>query len=212
MQSKAKTVQEYLASLPADRRAALETVRAAILKNLDKDIEERMSYGMIGYAVPHRVYAAGYHCDPSMPLPFAGLASQKGHMSLYLMSVYCDCFEPKQGDGALSRANEHAKWFRDAWAKTGKELDMGKACIRFKRIEDVALDVVGEAIRRVSARMFIDAYEASRAVVQGRATSGPSSRSGKSKAGPASKKPGVGSVREAAKARTRVMKGKGKEP
>lgn len=209
MQSKAKTVKEYLAALPTDRRAALEAVRAVILKNLDKDIEERMSYGMIGYAVPHRVFPAGYHCDPSMPLPFAGLASQKGYMSLYLMSVYCDCIEPKHGDGALSRANEHAKWFRDAWARTGKKLDMGKACIRFKKIEDVALDVVGEAIRRVSAKMYIDAYEASRAAVQGRVTKGPASRAGKSKARLASKKPGVRSTKGAAKSRTKVMKGKG---
>src|SRR6478672_5651786 len=106
MQSKAATVTQYLASLPADRRADVEAVRKVILKNLDKDYEEGMQYGMIGYYVPHRTYPAGYHCDPRQPLPFAGLASQKNYMALYLMCVY--------GEGEL------ATWFRQAWAKTGK--------------------------------------------------------------------------------------------
>lgn len=88
VQSKAITVADYLAALPADRRTALESVRAVIRKNLDDDYEEGMQYGMIGYYVPHRVYPAGYHCDPKQPLPFAGLASQKGHMSLYMMGFY----------------------------------------------------------------------------------------------------------------------------
>ncbi len=146
MQSKAATVAEYLAQLPPDRREALEKVRAVILKNLDKDYEEGMAYGMIGYAVPHRVYPAGYHCDPKQPLPFAGLASQKGHMSLYMMCLYGNA--------------EHEAWFRKAWDKTGKKLDMGKACIRFKKVEDLALDVIGEAIARVPAKKYIAACEA----------------------------------------------------
>lgn len=145
MQSKASTVKEYLASLPADRRAAVETVRKVILENLDSDYQEGMQYGMIGYCVPHRVYPAGYHCDPSQPLPFAGLASQKNHMSLYLMCVYGN--------------TQHAAWFKDAWAKTGKKLDMGKACVRFKKVEDLALDVIGEAIRRVPAKKYIANFE-----------------------------------------------------
>jgi hypothetical protein len=157
MQSKAVTVQEYLASLPADRRAAIAAVRDVILANLDKDIEEGMSYGMIGYAVPHRIYPAGYHCDPKQPLPFAGLASQKQHMSLYLMATYCGCDETGEGD------TEDAKWFRAQWAKTGKKLDMGKSCIRFKKLEDLALDVIAAAIKRVTARQFIESYEKGRA-------------------------------------------------
>src|SRR5882757_2591761 len=88
MQSKTTTVQQYLDALPPDRKAAIAAVRATILANLDKDYEEGMQYGMIGYYVPHRVYPAGYHCDPKQPLPFAGLASQKNHMSLYMMSLY----------------------------------------------------------------------------------------------------------------------------
>ena len=146
--SKARTVKEYLAERPADRRAAIESVRQVILKNLDKDYEEGMNYGMIGYYVPHRIYPAGYHCDPKLPLPFAGLASQKNHMAIYLMSVY-GCGDPAKNP------TEEGAWFRKAWLKTGKKLDMGKSCIRFKKIEDVALEVIGEAIARVPAKKYI---------------------------------------------------------
>jgi hypothetical protein len=142
MKSKAATVEQYLAELPADRRAALQTLRKVILKNLDKDYEEGMQYGMIGYYVPHRIHPPGYHCDPKQPLPFAALGSQKNHMSLYLMCVY--------------GGTELREWFESAWSKTGKKLDAGKACIRFKRAEDLALDVIGEAIRRVPARKYVE--------------------------------------------------------
>lgn len=145
MQSKAATVKDYLASLPPDRREAIEAVRKVVLKNLDKDYVENMSYGMIGYCVPHSIYPPGYHCNPEQALPFAALASQKNYMSLYLMCTY----------GNVS----HMKWFQDAWAKTGKKLDMGKSCIRFKKVEDLALDVIGEAIRRVPAKKYIAEVE-----------------------------------------------------
>lgn len=145
MQSKARTVKEYLASLPDDRRKALEAVRKVIRKNLDKNYEEGMQYGMIGYFVPHSVYPDGYHCDPKQPLPFAGLASQKNHMSIYLMCNY--------------GVPEHESWFRAAWAKTGKKLDMGKSCIRFKKLDDIPLELIGEAIKRVPAKKFIAIYE-----------------------------------------------------
>jgi hypothetical protein len=147
MQYKVTTVEQYLSELPEDRRKAVEAVRQVILKNLDKDYEEGIQYGMIGYYVPHRVYAPGYHCDPKQPLPFAGLASQKNYMSLYLMCVYGD--------------NNHTKWFREAWAKTGKKLDMGKSCVRFKKLEDLPLDVIGEAIKRVPAKKYIEHCESS---------------------------------------------------
>ena len=146
MQSKATTVEHYLSELPEDRRKALEVLRQVILQNLDKDYEEGIQYGMIGYYVPHRVYPAGYHCDPKQPLPFANLASQKNHMALYLMCIY--------GESDLSR------WFREAWAKTGKKLDMGKACVRFKKVEDLALDVIAEAIKRVPAKKYVAHCEA----------------------------------------------------
>jgi hypothetical protein len=146
MQSQATTVARYLQELPPERRRAIEAVRAVILANLDADYEEGMQYGMIGYRVPHRVFPAGYHCDPKQPLPFACVASQKNHMSLYLMSAY--------GEGL-----EH-EWLRREWAKTGKKLDMGKCCIRFKRLEDLALEVIGEAVRRVPAKKYIAQYQA----------------------------------------------------
>ena len=153
MKTAAKTVDAYLASLPADRRAAISAVRDVIRKNLDAGYEEGIQYGMIGYYVPHRLYPGGYHADPKQPLPFAALASQKNHMALYLMGVYCGCTERADG------LTDDAKWFRDAWSRTGKRLDMGKACVRFTKIENVALDVVGEAIRRLPAAKYISRYE-----------------------------------------------------
>jgi hypothetical protein len=165
MQSKATTVKEYLSQLPRDRRAAIETVRQVILRNLDGDYEEGMQYGMIGYYVPHRVYPAGYHCDPKQPLPFAALGSQKNYMSLYLMCVY--------GDSAL------AQWFRDAWAKTGKKLDAGKACVRFKKLDDLALDVIGEAIKR--AKKYIEYCETARKAATERKSKAPKKSQAKKK-------------------------------
>jgi Domain of unknown function (DU1801) len=152
MRSEAATVADYLAALPGDRRHALEAVRSVVLANLDAEYEEGMSYGMIGYYVPHRVYPPGYHCDPRQGLPFAGLASQKNYMSLYLMGLYCGCTDGVQ-------ETELVRWFHEAWARTGKKTDMGKSCIRFKRLEDLPLDVIGEAIRRMPARIYIEAYE-----------------------------------------------------
>lgn len=145
MTSKAKNVAEYLASLPPDRRAAIEAVRRVIRSNLDKGFEEGIQYGMIGYYVPHSIYPDGYHCDPRQPLPFVGLASQKNHLSLYMMCIYAD--------------KEHEQWFRAEWAKSGKKLDMGKSCIRFKQIEDVPLETIGKAIARVSLKDHIAFYE-----------------------------------------------------
>jgi hypothetical protein len=142
----AATVDEYLANLPQDRREALQAVRKVILKNLDKDYEEGIQYGMIGYYVPHRVFPPGYHCDPKQPLPFASVASQKNHMAVYLMCTY--------------GSREEDKWFRDAWAKTGKKLDMGKSCVRFKKLSDLPLEVIGEAIKRVPAKRYIETYQA----------------------------------------------------
>ena len=155
MQSKATTISDYLASLPDDRRKAIETVRDTILANLDKDYEEGMQYGMIGYYIPHRIYPAGYHANPKQGLPFAALASQKNYMSVYLMGLYCGCIE------GVSDTNL-VRWFREAWAKTGKKLNMGKACIRFKKADDLALDVLGEAIRRMPARKYVEVYEEAR--------------------------------------------------
>ncbi len=141
MTSKASTVEQYLADLPEARRTALEAVRKVVQKNLDKDYEEGMQYGMIGYYVPHRVHPAGYHCDPKQPVPYMGLASQKNHMSLYLMAIYAN--------------PELLAWFEDEWAKTGKKLDKGKACIRFKKVEDLALDVIGRAVKKTPVKKYL---------------------------------------------------------
>src|SRR5436190_21548316 len=141
MKSRATTVEEYLREPPKDRREAIAAVRDVIRRNLDRDYAEGIQYGMIGYYVPHSVFPQGYHCDPRQPLPFAALASQKNHMAIYLMSL---CV----GDPGGER-------FHDAWVKTGKRLDRGVSCIRFKRVEELALDVIGDAIRRVPARAWI---------------------------------------------------------
>ena len=143
----AATVEAYLAALPEDRRRAISSVRAAIRKALPTGYAEGIQYGMIGWFVPHSIYPAGYHCDPKQPLPFASLASQKSHMAIYLFCTYLD--------------EAQSNWFREAWLATGKRLDMGKSCVRFKRIEDVPLDVVAEAIRRVPVKAFIEQYERS---------------------------------------------------
>lgn len=145
MQSKAATVADYLKSLPEDRRVAVAAVRDAVRRHLDKDVEEGMSYGMIGWSVPHRVFPQGYHCNPKQPLPYAGLASQKGHMSLYLFWTYGD--------------TEEEQWLRGAWTKDGRKLDMGKCCIRFKKLDDVPLDVVAEAVKRMPTKKFVAWYE-----------------------------------------------------
>lgn len=168
MQSKATTVAAYLASLPADRREAIDAVRKVFKDNLDPIIEEGMTYGMIGYYIPHSHYPAGYHCNPQMPLPYAGLASQKGYMSVYLMPCY-------MGSDLLA-------WFEKAWAKTGKKLNMGKCCIRFKKIDDLALDVIAEALRRGTASSYIELYESN--LNKGRTAASSSAK----KATPAAKK------------------------
>jgi hypothetical protein len=170
MKSEATTVEAYLASLPEDRRRAIEAVRKVILDNLDEEYEEGIQYGMIGYYVPHRVYPAGYHCDPKQPLPFAALASQKGYMSVYFMCIY--------GHEALR------SWFEEAWAKAGKKLDMGKSCVRFKKLDDLALDVIGEAIRQVPARKYIEYVESARAAAAER-----SAKPSKTKAVPEARTP-----------------------
>jgi hypothetical protein len=144
MRSDAATVDAYLAELPGERREAIEAVRRVILDNLPDGFVEGMQYGMIGYFVPLERYPETYNGEP---LSVAGLASQKRYMSLYLMCVYAD---------------DDVSWFEERWTATGRTLDMGKSCVRFRRLEDVALDVVGEAIARTSVDDFIAQYERSR--------------------------------------------------
>jgi uncharacterized protein YdhG (YjbR/CyaY superfamily) len=157
MTSQAASIDEYIEGLATDRQEAIQAIRSAILQNLDPVFKEGIQYGMIGYAVPHEVYPKGYHCDPKQPLYFAGLASQKSHIALYLMCVYMD--------------PELEAFVREAFAQAGKKLDMGKSCIRFKKLEDVPLEVIGEVIRRMPAQKFIDRYEAILATSKSRSRS-----------------------------------------
>jgi hypothetical protein len=141
VQSAATTVDQYLARLPAERRAAIARVRAVVNANLPTGYEEGMQYGMLGWYVPLSRFPDTYN---GQPLAIAGLASQKQYMSLYLIGVY--------GDRAIE------KTFRAAWQATGKKLDMGKACIRFKSLDALALDVIGETIRKVPVDAFLRQY------------------------------------------------------
>jgi Domain of unknown function (DU1801) len=146
MQSKAPTVAAYLKELPPDRRKVIEAVRKVIRASVDTDsVQEMMGYGMMGFAIPHRVFPQGYHCDPSLPVPYIGLASQKQYISLYLMHVY---------------GGEEERFIRDGFAKAGLKANLGKCCLRFRKLEDIDLDVVAESIRRVPALEYLRRYVA----------------------------------------------------
>lgn len=146
MSQKPATVTQYLAALEPERKKALQALRKVIKANLDPKVKEGIQYGMIGYFIPHSVYPDGYHCSPDQPLPFMSIASQKNHMAVYLFCIY--------GDEA------EAARFEKQWAKSGKKLDMGKSCVRFKRLEDVCLTSLAAAVKRMTAAKFIKHYEA----------------------------------------------------
>jgi uncharacterized protein YdhG (YjbR/CyaY superfamily) len=146
MQSKATTVDAYIAALTEDRQKAIDNLRKVIKKNLPKGFKEGMGYGMMGWTVPHSIYPAGYHCNPKDPLPFMGLASQKNSINLYHMGIYAN---PKL-----------LKWFQDAHAKASpKKLDMGKSCIRYKKPEDIPYDLIGELASKMTVDDWITMYE-----------------------------------------------------
>jgi hypothetical protein len=146
MQSKAATVDAYLAELPADRQQAMEKLRAVIKKNLPKGFQECMNYGMIGYVVPHSKYPAGYHCNPKDPLPFMNIASQKNFIAVYNMGVYTN--------------PTILKWLTAAYAKTGAgKLDMGKSCMRFKKMENIPYTLIGELAAKITPDEWIATYE-----------------------------------------------------
>ncbi|MBK7172899.1 MAG: DUF1801 domain-containing protein [Bacteroidales bacterium] len=145
MQSNAKTVDQYISELPEDRKQIIADLVAVIRQNLPAGFSEGMAYGMLGWAVPHSLYPAGYHCDPKQPLPFLSLASQKNYISLYHMGLY---------EGAL------LDWFQEQWKSvTPKKLDMGKCCIRFKKAEDIPLSLIGELVTKISPADWISIYE-----------------------------------------------------
>jgi Domain of unknown function (DU1801) len=146
MRSEAVTVEDYLSSLPEDRRTAVAAVRDVVNAHLPEGYVESMASGMVTWAVPLETYPDTYN---GQPLAVAALASQKNHMSLYLMGLYS--------------SDADQEWFEQQYAERGLRLDMGKSCLRFRRLEDVALDVVGEVIARVPPALFIERYEAARA-------------------------------------------------
>ena len=149
MQSKAVTPKQYLEELSEDRKAPIEKLRQQILDNLPKGIEEAMNYGMLGYVIPHTVYPEGYHCDPKLPLPFMNLASQKNFVAVYSMVLYA---KPEVMD-----------WFIKEYAKRCKyKLDMGKSCIRFKKMDDIPFELIGELTSKVDTQEWIRIYEDSR--------------------------------------------------
>jgi uncharacterized protein YdhG (YjbR/CyaY superfamily) len=146
MNSRAATVNEYMDGLPENRKMAVSELRKVILKNLPKGFKEEMSYGMIGYVVPHSLYAPGYHCDPKLPLPFMNIASQKNFISLYHMGIYAN--------------DKLMKWFTEEFAKRSTaKLDMGKSCIRFKKPELIPYELIGELATKMTVQNWIELYE-----------------------------------------------------
>ena len=146
MQSTAKTPQAYVDSLPEERKVAIEKMRQAIKKTLPAGFEEVMCYGMLGYVVPHSLYPKGYHCDPKLPLGFISLASQKNFVALYHMGIYAN---PKLLDWFVGEFPKHAK----------SKLDMGKSCIRFKKMNDIPYALISELVSKMTVQDWIDCYE-----------------------------------------------------
>jgi uncharacterized protein YdhG (YjbR/CyaY superfamily) len=141
-----ETPQDYIDSLPEDRKAAVSKLREVILKNLPRGFSETISYGMLGYVVPHSIYPPGYHCDTKLPLPFISIASQKNFVALYHMGIYADL--------------ELLNWFTAEFPKHSKaKLDMGKSCIRFKKPDQIPFDLIGELASKFTPERWIDLYE-----------------------------------------------------
>ena len=148
MQSTATSIEAYLQEIPDDRKDAFTKLRETILENIPKGFVEQMSYGMIGYVVPHSIYPGGYHCEPKLPLPFVNIASQKNFIALYHMGIYA---KP-----------ELLKWFVSEYPKHSKQkLDMGKSCIRFKKMDQIPFDLIAELVQKMSIDEWITCYESS---------------------------------------------------
>jgi uncharacterized protein YdhG (YjbR/CyaY superfamily) len=146
MPTKAATVKEYIDNLPDERKKVIKKLRSIIKKNLPKGFKETISYGMIGYVIPHSIYPDGYHCSPELPLPFMSLASQKNFIAVYHMGIYAD---PKL-----------MKWFTTEYPKyVSTKLDMGKSCIRLKKMETVPYELIGELSSKMTTDDWIKLYE-----------------------------------------------------
>lgn len=146
MTSTAATPNEYIDSLPEDRKHAMSELRKVITKNLPKGFHEEMSYGMIGYVIPHAAYPSGYHCNPKLPLPFMNIASQKNFIAVYHMGIYAD--------------KNILDWFTAEFPNHSKaKLDMGKGCIRFKKIDQIPYKLIGELASKMTPKEWIALYE-----------------------------------------------------
>ncbi len=146
MRIDAKSVEEYLEKIPEDRKEYFKKLRETIKENIPDGFVEEMSYGMIGYVVPHSIYPKGYHCDPKLPLPFTNIASQKNFIALYHSGIYAN---PKI-----------LNWFVQEYPKHSKQkLDMGKSCVRFKKIEEIPYQLVGELMQKMSVEDWVELYE-----------------------------------------------------
>ncbi|PHK33056.1 hypothetical protein VF13_38530 [Nostoc linckia z16] len=147
MQSGAATTQDYFASLPEDRREAMQKLKDTINEHLPEGFTEGMSYGMVTWVVPHSIYPNGYHCNPKQALPFLSIASQKNFIAVYHMGIYADV--------ALH------DWFVAEYPKYVKtKLDMGKSCIRFKKPDAIPFELIGQLVSKMNPREWISAYEA----------------------------------------------------
>ena len=146
MTSKATTVDQYINEAPEDRRAALQQLRTIILENLPKGFQEEISYGMIGYVVPHSIYPKGYHCTPELPLPFMSFASQKNSINFYHMGIYA---KPELYDWFVAEYPKHSK----------QKLDIGKSCIRIKKPENIPFELIGELAKKMAVAEWIETYE-----------------------------------------------------
>ncbi|WP_158963524.1 DUF1801 domain-containing protein [Myroides fluvii] len=146
MKAVGNTVEEILSHIPSARIEAFNKLHQTIVDNLPEGFKPAISYGGLGYVVPHEIYPAGYHCKPIEPLPFAGLASQKNSINFYHMGIYSD---PDLLDWFVTEYPKHSK----------QKLDMGKSCIRFKKLEDIPYDLIGALMRKMSAQQWIDLYE-----------------------------------------------------
>jgi uncharacterized protein YdhG (YjbR/CyaY superfamily) len=146
MKINANNPGEYISQLPDERQEAFKKLRQTILDHLPEGFEERMSYGMVGYVVPHERYPAGYHCDPKLPLPFINIASQKNFIALYHMGIYAN--------------PDLMEWFTTAYPLHCKtRLDMGKSCIRFKKVNDIPFELIGQLVSKVTIDEWIQCYE-----------------------------------------------------
>ncbi|RED44511.1 uncharacterized protein DUF1801 [Winogradskyella eximia] len=146
MQYEAQSPEDYISQVPEERQDSLKKLRQVIKDNLPNGFEEGMQYKMIGYYVPHSVYPDGYHCDPKTPLPFMSFASQKNSVNLYHSGIYAN--------------PELQKWFVTEYPKHCKrKLDMGKSCIRFKKMDDIPFELIGELTRKMTAKEWISIYE-----------------------------------------------------